>query len=76
MELIKEFDKLPHIAKIIFALPVLNIVWAIYRIVKGACTSNTVMLVVGLIWVFAGTSICWILDLVFLLLGKNPICTE
>ena len=76
MELIKAFDELPLIAKIIFALPVLNIVWAVYRIIKGACTSNTVMLVVGLIWVFAGASICWILDLVFLLLGKNPICTE
>lgn len=76
MELIKAFDELPLIAKIIFALPVLNIVWAVYRIIKGACTSNAVMLVVGLVWIFAGATICWVLDLVFLLLGKDPICTK
>ncbi|MBQ8393122.1 MAG: hypothetical protein IJX51_05045 [Clostridia bacterium] len=76
MDLIKAFDELPLIAKIIFALPGLDIIWAIYRIAKGALTSNLVMLVVGIVWVFAGTSICWILDLVFLILGKNPIMTE
>ena len=35
MEIIKAFDILPKIVKILLALPVLDIVWAIYRIVKG-----------------------------------------
>ena len=76
MELIKAFDNLPFIVKVIFALPFLNIVWAVYRIIKGACTNNTTMLVVGILWIVLGASICWILDLVFLLLGKNPLFTE
>jgi hypothetical protein len=76
MSFVKTFDELPFLVKVLFALPVLNIVWAIYRIVKGACTENYVMLVVGIIWILAGSSICWILDLVFLLLGKDPILTK
>lgn len=76
MELIKAFDNLPFIVKVIFALPFLNIVWAVYRIIKGACTNNAVMLVVGILWIVLGASICWILDLVFLLLGKSPLFTE
>jgi hypothetical protein len=34
------------------------------------------MLVVGIIWILAGSSICWILDHVFLLLGKDPIMSK
>ena len=74
MELIKAFDNLPKIVKILLALPVLDIVWAIYRIVKGACTGNLVTLVVGIIWLVAGCTVTWVLDLVFLILDKQPLC--
>ena len=76
MEFIKAFDNLPKIAKIIFALPFLNIIWAIYRIVKGACTENSTMLIVGIIWILFGCTITWVLDLVFLLMDKQPLFTE
>lgn len=76
MEFIKAFDNLPKIAKIIFALPFLNILWAIYRIVKGACTENSTMLIVGIIWIVFGCTITWVLDLVFLLMDKQPLFTE
>lgn len=76
MEFIKTFDNLPKIAKIIFALPFLNILWAIYRIVKGACTENSTMLIVGILWIVFGCTITWVLDLVFLLMDKQPLFTE
>lgn len=76
MEFIKAFDNLPKIAKIIFALPFLNIIWAIYRIVKGACTENSTMLIVGIIWIVFGCTLTWVLDLVFLLMDKQPLFTE
>lgn len=72
-DLIKSFDELPLILKIIFALPGLDIIWAIYRIVKGLATGNSLMLIVGIIWIVAGATICWVLDLVFLILGKQPL---
>ena len=76
MELIKAFDNLPKIVKIIFALPFLDIVWAVYRIIKGGCTNNTTMLVVGILWIIFGCVVTWVLDLVFLILDKQPLFTE
>lgn len=76
MELIKAFDNLPKIVKIIFALPFLDIVWAVYRIIKGGCTNNATMLVVGILWIIFGCVVTWVLDLVFLILDKQPLFTE
>lgn len=72
VSLMKEFrkfiDSLPLILRIILALPLLDgIVYGIYRICKG----NTPNVILGIIWIFAGTAITWIVDLVFLLLGKK-----
>ncbi len=68
----KEFrawmDSLPKIVKIILALPGLDILWGIYRICKG--TDNIPNLILGIVWIFAGTFITWVLDLIFLILDK------
>ena len=68
----KEFRKfinsLPLILRVLLALPVLDgIVYGIYRICKG----NTPNVILGLIWIFAGATVTWVLDLVFILLGKK-----
>ena len=73
MEFIKAFDNLPKIAKIIFALPFLNIIWAIYRIVKGVTENNTITLVAGIVWIFGACTITWVLDLVFVAMKKQPL---
>ena len=71
-ELIKAIDDLPFIVKIIFCLPGIDIVWAIYRIVKGIAKNDVLLIVVGIIWLVAGTTITWIWDLVTTLLYKHP----
>lgn len=70
--LIKSFDDMPWVLKLILCLPVLDIVWAVYRICKGADTKNTLMLVVGILWLFVGTTITWIVDLVCTIVSKRP----
>jgi len=72
-ELIKAFDDLPWILKLIFALPALDIIWAIYRIVKGVTQENLFLLVIGILWIFPGVAIGWIVDLVSIALFKHPI---
>ena len=67
----KFMDDLPYVVKIIFALPFLDVLWAIYRIVKGVCKKHIVTLVAGLIWLFVGTTITWILDLIFTILHMD-----
>lgn len=71
--LIAAFDELPWILKLIFCIPALNIVWAIYRIVKGVTEENLVTLIVGIVWVFGACTITWLLDLIFVAMKKQPL---
>ena len=71
-DLIKAMDKLPLIVKLILCIPALDIVWAIYRIVKGVSQKNGMLILVGIIWVIGGCTITWIWDLVTTLLYKHP----
>jgi hypothetical protein len=60
----KWMDNLPLFVKIIFALPVLDgIIYGIYRI----CSDDAPNMILGVIWLVAGATICWVLDIVFLL---------
>ena len=70
--LVNAFDNLPWLVKLLFCLPGLNILWAIYRICKGATTKNTLMLIVGILWVLFGTVILWIVDLICVIAFKKP----
>jgi hypothetical protein len=69
---IKTFDDLPFIVKIIFALPGLDFLWGIYRLVKGIDKNNVLLIVVGAIWIFVGAAIFWIIDLITIILNKKP----
>lgn len=58
---VKFIDDLPFILRLILAFPGLDgIVYGIYRIAKGH-------LIAGLIWIFVGTFITWVLDIYSLL---------
>ena len=71
-DLIKAVDNLPWIIKIILCLPALDIVWAIYRIIKGYVRKDSVGIVIGIIWVVGACSITWIWDMVTTILYKHP----
>lgn len=72
MGFVKWLDKAPLWLKVIFALPVLDIIWAIYRIVKGAGTGKILTLVAGILWILLGWAILFIIDIVCILLYKKP----
>ena len=69
-------DNLPKIAKIILCIPVLDIIWAIYRIIKGIDSKNNILLVVGILCIIPGSFIVWVVDLVTTILNGKPILTE
>ena len=75
-DLIAACDKLPKIVKIILALPGLDIVWALYRIVKGAVYKNFTTLIAGIVWLLAGWAILWIIDIVSLILKDSLLFAE
>lgn len=76
MKFVEWMDDLPYIVKIIFCLPGLDLIWAIYRIVKGSEKNSVGLLVVGILWAVLGWSILWILDLVTTLVLGKPILTD
>lgn len=59
---------LPWILRLILAFPLLDgIFYGIYRIAKGR-------IILGLIWIFVGAAILWIIDIVSVVLsGKVTI---
>ncbi len=73
--LLKSIDELPLIVKIIFCIPMLDIIWAIYRIIKGATENNVLLLVVGILCIIPGAVFVWVVDLVTTILYGKPILT-
>ena len=67
------FDDLPWIVKIIFCIPMLDVVWAVYRIVKGVTEGNVLLIVLGILWIIPGGAICWAVDLITTILFRRPI---
>lgn len=72
-DIVKAFDNLPWILKIILCLPVLDIAWAIYRIIKGAANKNVVILIAGILWIIFGCVITWLVDLICVCIWKKPV---
>ena len=71
--IIKWFEDAPLWLKIIFALPGIDIVWGIFRIVKGVLKKETKLVIVGVLWILFGFAILWIVDIVSILMKKHPI---
>lgn len=70
--LVKWMDNTPLILKIIFALPGIDIIWAIYRLVKGIAHKNVALIVAGILWIVLGWAILWIIDLICIIIYKKP----
>lgn len=61
-------NRLPLILKILLAIPLLDgIVYGIYRICRGDLPA----VILGVVWIFIGASVGWILDIILLALGKG-----
>ncbi|MDE5715923.1 MAG: hypothetical protein K2I42_07340 [Anaeroplasmataceae bacterium] len=70
-ELIKAFDDLPLIIKIILCIPCLDIVWSIYKICKSADKSNILGVVLGILTIIPGAFFIWIIDIITVILNGN-----
>lgn len=68
-EFINSLDSMPLLVKIILAIPALDIIWGIYRIVSAVYKKDTPALIVSIILLFI--PITWIFDIVMILLTGN-----
>ena len=70
---VKWMDDAPLWLKIIFALPVIDIMWAIYRIVKGVAYGKILTLIAGILWIILGSTILWLIDLISIIVCRKLI---
>ena len=69
---VKWMDGAPLWLKVIFCIPVLDIIWAVYRIVKGIAYGKVLTLVLGVLWIIPGAVFCWLIDLIGVIVRKKP----
>ncbi len=71
---IKWMDTNPILVKLILALPFLDgIMWGLYRLFKGLVKNDVFAIVVGIIWIFVGATIFWVIDLLTLIFTGKVI---
>ncbi len=70
-DIIKAFDNLPLIVKIILSLPGIAIIWQIYRLIKSLNDGNVLGIILAIVLLVAGPAFFWIIDLVCIILKGN-----
>ncbi len=71
--LVKAFDGLPRIVKFILALPVLDIVWAIYRLCRSLSKKSTIGTVLAIVMLFLCPAIFWLVDMITILVANKVL---
>lgn len=71
--LIKAFDGLPKIVKFILALPVLDIVWAVYRLCRSLSKNNVLGIVLAIIMLFVCPALFWLVDMITILVANKVL---
>lgn len=66
--LVKSMDGLSKLFKIILALPVLDIVWVVYRLIKSISKKNTLGIILGIVLIIVGIPFLWIVDIITIVL--------
>ena len=69
-------DNLPMILKLVLCIPALDIIWAIYRIIKGVTENNALLVVIGILWIVPGSMFGWIFDIITAILYGHPKLTN
>ena len=69
-DLIKALDGLPLIVKLILCIPVLDIVWTVYRLARSLVAGNTLAIVLSIILFFCAPFV-WLIDLICILVSEK-----
>lgn len=72
----KAFDELPLIVKIILALPFLDIVWVVYRLIKSIEQKNTLGIVLAILLLVFGIPFLWLVDIITLIVANRVLWFE
>jgi len=71
--LVKSFDKLPKLVKIILALPLLDIVWGFYRLCRSVSKGSLLGIVLAIVMLFVCPAIFWLVDIITIILSNRVL---
>ena len=65
--------KLPKWGKILFALPMLDIIWVIYRLARSIDKNNTFGIILTVIMIIIGIPFLWLVDIISIACTDNVL---
>ncbi|MCR5514732.1 MAG: hypothetical protein K6F36_04800 [Bacilli bacterium] len=71
-ELTKSMEKLPLIVKLILCIPFLDIVWSVWKLLKGIISGDVLKIILGILTIIPGAAIMWLPDIIWMLIYKRP----
>ena len=69
----KWMDERSRLVKILFCLPIVDILWGVYRLGGAIANKNVLHIVLSVLWIIFAGCVGWILDLGFILV-TGRIC--
>lgn len=70
-DLIKAIDNLPKLVKLILAIPMLDIVWVVYRLLRSLDKKNTLGIVLAIVLIIVGIPFLWVIDIICIALNDK-----
>jgi len=70
---VKAMDGLSKIVKIILALPFLDIVWVVYRLIKSISKKNTLGIVLAILLLIFGIPFLWLIDIITIIISNKVL---
>lgn len=71
--LVKSMDGLSRIWKFILALPLLDIVWAIYRLMRSISKGSVLGIILAVLLIFIGIPFLWLVDMITIILFNRVL---
>lgn len=68
---VKAMNNLPLIVKILLALPGLDIIWNITRLIRSIIKNNVLGIVLAIILLLPGVAFMWLVDIITLCVTGN-----
>lgn len=70
-DLIKSIDNLPKLIKLILAIPALDIIWVVYRLMRSFVKNNMLGVVIAVVLIIVGLPWLWLIDLICIALNDK-----
>ena len=68
MGFIKWMNGRSRLVKILFCLPIIDIIWGVYRLLGAIMNKNVLHIVLAVLWIVFAGFVGWVLDLVCIII--------